>query len=145
MTLFFWTSCPRVGRSMRQHTNPTDVRCKTLPYYRKKIDAQIFFWSLLAISPEHVQLPPVGFQTQMICIFAKCPSFSFYFYLTQSAGKQDTAWLNRFVLCTVCMCMYLMLDQTGWSRSHWSNLHTSALQHLKIPLEQTFVILSSFH
>lgn len=28
----------------------------------------LVFLSLLAISPEHVQLPPVGFQAQMICI-----------------------------------------------------------------------------
>lgn len=42
----------------------------------KRFLASRFFFlpSLLAISPEHVQLPPVGFQAQMICVFAKCPS-----------------------------------------------------------------------
>lgn len=31
---------------------------------------------LLAISPEHVKVPPVGFQAEIICIFIKCPSFA---------------------------------------------------------------------
>ena len=78
------------------------------------------FFCFFVFLPEHSQLPPVGFQTQMICLFAKCPSVRFQRCLIYS---YMICWKTRSSLTRhVCVghslyriCMYLMPDQADSS------------------------------